>query len=438
MEPYIAKIPDLLLDDNNPRLDAQGRSQKELLAEVVANQGDKIIVLARHIAQNGTNPLDRIGVIRSKEKGRYIVIEGNRRIAALKLLHHQALVDEVASSSFARRFKAACRGAEPPSQVDVVIFSSREEGDPWIRLRHTGENEGGGIVPWGALEVERYHQRSGKTSPALHVVDWFESSTKGEAEFEDLRSKLPFTTLKRLLDDKTFRKSIGLHIEGSNVSALYPSDEILKPMRRIVRDLLSGDTKVRHVYKASDRQDYLAGFKASELPNPNTELQNPAELQPATGRKAAAGKKGKKKKKRDEWSLKNFEMNISETKVAEMFASVARIPLDRNEILHSVMLRVFLEATLHVYITREKITSVTKDAPLRDKIKAVAKHMLDANTLTKNEYEAFVRTAYKEPENVLTTATLNAWVHNEKLHPNPREIEAFWNNLRPALETIWR
>jgi len=75
----------LLLDPRNPRIPGgEMMEQGELLAELVAH--DKVYELAKDIANDGLYPLESLLAI--EDDGNLYVVEGNRRLAALKLLTH--------------------------------------------------------------------------------------------------------------------------------------------------------------------------------------------------------------------------------------------------------------------------------------------------------------------------------------------------------------
>jgi hypothetical protein len=87
------KIADLLLDLENPRI-SNASGQKDVLQKIIEDQDTKVIVLAESIVEDGgLNPMDRLLVIKSPDaEGKYIVIEGNRRFAAIKILNSPAVL----------------------------------------------------------------------------------------------------------------------------------------------------------------------------------------------------------------------------------------------------------------------------------------------------------------------------------------------------------
>ncbi|HXL25103.1 MAG TPA: ParB/Srx family N-terminal domain-containing protein, partial [Chthoniobacterales bacterium] len=87
------KIENLLLDVENPRISRAG-GQKDALQKIIEDQDVKLVALAESIIEDGgLNPMDRLLVIRSPDvKDKYVVLEGNRRFAAIKILHNPAVL----------------------------------------------------------------------------------------------------------------------------------------------------------------------------------------------------------------------------------------------------------------------------------------------------------------------------------------------------------
>src|ERR1035437_3337912 len=78
-------VSKLLLDELNPRHRAV-TTQEAALAEVIRRAPIKLLNLARDIAETGLSPIDRLIVMKNEDESKYIVLEGNRRLAALRLL----------------------------------------------------------------------------------------------------------------------------------------------------------------------------------------------------------------------------------------------------------------------------------------------------------------------------------------------------------------
>lgn len=81
---------ELLLDLENPRISKAG-SQREALQKIIEDQDIKLVVLADSIVADRLSPMDRWLVIKSPvESGKYTVLEGNRRLATIKILNNVA------------------------------------------------------------------------------------------------------------------------------------------------------------------------------------------------------------------------------------------------------------------------------------------------------------------------------------------------------------
>lgn len=87
-------LANLTLNIENPRFEMVG-SQREAILTMLDNQGDKLVRLAEDIIENQLNPTDIISVSpHEKLEKQYNVLEGNRRITALKLLNNPELIPE--------------------------------------------------------------------------------------------------------------------------------------------------------------------------------------------------------------------------------------------------------------------------------------------------------------------------------------------------------
>jgi hypothetical protein len=88
-------LGELLLDLENPRI-SKATNQREVLQKIIEDQDLKLVVLAESIVADGLNPMDRWLVIKSPtERGMFVVLEGNRRFATLKILQNPASMNDL-------------------------------------------------------------------------------------------------------------------------------------------------------------------------------------------------------------------------------------------------------------------------------------------------------------------------------------------------------
>jgi hypothetical protein len=86
------KVDSLDLDLENPRI-TLASDQRDAMQEIIAEQKVKLVNLAESIAMRGFSPMDRCLVLRSAIRaGKFVVLEGNRRILCAKLLRNPSLL----------------------------------------------------------------------------------------------------------------------------------------------------------------------------------------------------------------------------------------------------------------------------------------------------------------------------------------------------------
>lgn len=123
------KIGNLLLDPRNTRIppDRRSEDQRALLHELV--QHEDVRGLAASIAKLGLFPNERLLVMAAGR--RFVVLEGNRRLAAIKLLLNPELAE---TASQVRSFRGLSTKASLPdlSSADVVIVHDRVVAAPYV------------------------------------------------------------------------------------------------------------------------------------------------------------------------------------------------------------------------------------------------------------------------------------------------------------------
>lgn len=157
-------LNNLFLDDENPRLpkSLQGSSEKEILEYMLLDAS--LIELMLAIGKNDFFPGEQLLVVKIKEKEpkskqekkgndkksvevSYKVIEGNRRLSAVKLLNNPSLV-----SVQKTKIQQAVDEAEyKPTEIPCLIFNTAEEIHNYLGYRHIT-----GIKEWKLLEKARY------------------------------------------------------------------------------------------------------------------------------------------------------------------------------------------------------------------------------------------------------------------------------------------
>lgn len=144
--PSPQKIANLLLDSENPRIpkEKQSLSQDDLTLFIAKEYN--AIAVARSIASHQYFPSEPLIAIKAKG-GKFIVLEGNRRLAALRLLRDSSLRGKLSNQKEWDEIKTA----NVPDEVPVLEVSTRREVAPIIGYRHIS-----GIQQWDSYSKARY------------------------------------------------------------------------------------------------------------------------------------------------------------------------------------------------------------------------------------------------------------------------------------------
>jgi hypothetical protein len=141
-------VVNLDLDRRNPRLPERLREagQRELLEHIASEYG--LLRIARSIARNGFFTSEPLIAVRARN--RLVVVEGNRRLATMKLLLGPQLVDEMGLDHGAE-WRELAASERIPANVPTIIVQSRREVVAVLGYRHIA-----GIEPWDPWAKARF------------------------------------------------------------------------------------------------------------------------------------------------------------------------------------------------------------------------------------------------------------------------------------------
>ena len=446
----IVDIPlaDLLIDTRNARLKTEQPSQPAALLALAMQQGSRLLRLATDIVENGLDPITLPGVIpTSDQKKRYTVIEGNRRIVALKALETPSLVAPAFKAVDQKRLnRLANRYAQKPIPwVKCVLFESESEADHWVTLRHTGPNEGIGLVEWGADEKDRYSARHGRRSPAGQILDFLDKqSSPGEGE----TGKRIFTNIRRLINTPAVRERLGIDLSGGELLSWYPAPEITKGLGRLVDDLRSERIKVGDIYYEKDRIQYANSFPREDLPNPKSRLPVAIPLGELGSRVAeprkpsdAKPKPKPRKRKAERTALipRECQLNIAPPRINSIYLELLTLSVDQFSNACSVLLRVFVELSVDHYVDQNGLMTESdrRNANLAKRLKVSAGHLATTGKISAQLETAVQKIADTRFVLAASTVTFNQYVHNQYVLPKATELKVAWDELQPFVEKLW-
>lgn len=447
IEPKTSVLPisSLLLDPKNPRLE-ESDDQREIISKMLEGLGgNKLFNLAEDIIENGLNPADLLIVIPHEIfSGKFIVLEGNRRLTAIKLLIEPSLLDSYGSKKLKSSFDSLSSRAvsQLASSLACVIFPTREDASHWIELRHTGENDGVGIVGWNARAVARFKQRAGKKSIELQVIDFVEKYANLPEKISKNFANISVTNLRRLLKDPHVREALGLEIESEQLKTYLPRGEANKGLARIITDLALKKINVNDIRNKSDRQQYLESFTEKDLPDFSKarETSIPLMDSPEYSETVSSGESEKIRSKRLSKHRKNlipssWQVRINNHRINSIYRELKLLHVDDFPNAIAVLFRVFLEVSVDDYLARNNV-DVREGESLSRKLERTSKHMENNGVLPKKRLKP-INVARSTPNSIYSINTFHAYVHNPSMHPKPSELKLAWDEFELFFTKLW-
>ncbi|MGE5619071.1 MAG: hypothetical protein ACM3US_07410 [Sphingomonadaceae bacterium] len=436
MAPYtILEIPlaNLLVNCENPRYDPQP-SQREAIAAIATDEPSKLVALAEDILEKGLNPSELIMVAPAEQPGMYNVQEGNRRIVALKLAACPQLLDSIDLPGKVRtRFKAIVKNAngEVPSTIACALVPE-EDAKHWIRLKHTGQNDGVGVVPWNGAARHRFRGNS----VALQAIELVDKHKLLDEETRAKLPKIPITNIERVLSTPEARQLIGVEWKDKRLSLVGAEDEVLGRLAIIITQVANMTIRVSDLDTKQQRVEYAERIAAMPLPPEGGQAVAGGKVASAT---PAAGERRRIGVERKTLIPRSLKLRIPSQRINRIYDELQKLKVDDFVNCCAVMFRVFIELSADHYGQAHGVSLIStqgKEMSLKEKIRAVADDLEKRGVCNKAQLKG-IRALAANKDHVLSVDALNAYVHNMYYNPTARDLKADWDTIQPFVEGVW-
>jgi hypothetical protein len=441
MEVTLVELDRLLVNTENPRF-GMTSNQIEAFQIMLTDQKDKIQHLTKDIVANGLNPADLMIVTPFISDPHYfLVLEGNRRVVALKLLSNPGLVSENLKQTQSFFQEYAKKIDMTNFKVRCVLFDNEESANRWIKLKHTGENDGVGTVSWDSQQKARFDIRSGgKAQFAMQALDFLREQPSTPEELKVKLAEVPITSLQRMLSDPNVRTAFGLKVENGKLTSELEPQEVAKPLERVVRDLLNPKFTVKQIYHKNDRSSYVEGLGPNNLPssknladskwdlNINQELAQPVPLKQKRSLKTSTS--------RDTLIPRKCVIKIAHTRINKIYRELKELGLKDFSNSVAITFRVFVELSVDEFLTAKALEGVSINSKLKAKVQKVAEFMSAGCHLTRDQLKG-INVAVSSDHDVLSINTFNSYVHGSNFNPQPDNLKLAWDNVEDFISKIW-
>jgi len=273
------KVTSLRLDVDNPRLSetTNSNSQSQIIEYLI--EKEKVYELAKDILSLGYFLNERPIVV--KEKNRFHVLEGNRRVAACKILINPDLIK---SSIRRNNIKKLLKSFDLSNieKLAVIVAPSREDADVMIVNRHTG---GSAVEKWDKTKQDRFLFKrfsSGETVDEMAAKltlskGDIKDSLKRYSVYKEISGLDVKSSLEKAVKDETkfsmtnvervYQNDDGLDFLGFNFDSNFslikklPKEEFTKRLSKIVEDVVTNKINSRVLNKKEDTDKYIKNLK---------------------------------------------------------------------------------------------------------------------------------------------------------------------------------
>lgn len=432
-------VSDILLNTNNHRyIPGTLHNQQECIKAVLSDNKARIIVLAEDIAKYGLS-FDPIIVFKLDDNS-WTVLEGNRRVTALKLLNDPSLCADSRDKERLEKIKSEHLSTIPKA-IDVIAATDKAAVDRYISRRHTGYNNGLGIADWGTQGKERYlegHDGKLKYPLSYEVIMVLGIHNK---------SNFPVSTLERVLKTKGVIDALGLTKAGNGqlqgVSASHPV------LSKIVDDLDKGSVNVSSLKNKNDIFNYLdnIGLKINSIKKLEKHVDKPVKVAQTISARAdyMTGPSSKRNNLIFAGKKDNFVPKEKNMKAHDMYNELCTINVNKFPISVALTFRAFIEISVRYYAQENHIfldkKTTSADGKVRSEqkklagiIEDVCKKMKEGGLISGDDKAGIINIGNKG----VSTSDFNGYAHDKYALPSSELLNNTWVALEKMLRLCWK
>lgn len=247
------KIEKIINWSENPR-HAIGNNETDTLQKLFDAVGMQYMLnLAEDIQEHGLLGNQQIVVVYSESIKKYVVYEGNRRVAAIKLLMNPEEFNFLDKATIDK----AKRIAKNADIIDTLECYVTDEDEAFFIMErvHSGEDKGRGTKEWGAREKDTFQVRRNNVKNLSYLIDFY---VRKYYDGLDITTILSFTTIQRIFNNREIRKTIGLDIANEDTFTIDRIKLIIEASKWIVKESEDAGVAVTRLFnKARTIEDKL-------------------------------------------------------------------------------------------------------------------------------------------------------------------------------------
>ena len=437
-EDVVVSFSKLHFDPVNPR--GEPEPDEEKIRNLFGSQSETLI-LATHLAENGQNPLDRLGIIEHpKLSGHFVIREGNRRLCAMQLLRDP---DRAPTETTRKAFqKLASTGRPIPEKMPAVLFHEKHKARVWMSVKHEGPQKGLGTLEWGSKEKTRFN-REGTTgvtrpkNPNRQADALLTYAVKEGLITPEERNLIALTTITRYLPNVRTALAL-LNTEDCTTNA-RPA-EFNVALQRFLKDTKDTGTpgvraSVHSRSTSAQRTEYAEALRSEGISPVNRDQSpyDPSQAPPAKpkGKGETSPKSATHPGKRKQLIPSSFAVDTKDNVLLRLVREGKELHPDEARFSCNYLNRVILERIIHLYATKH---GAGRDGDFAEVVQRVIRHAKGSEKPpTKGIANVLTKTADKRSS--YSYELMSNPIHGGSI-PSGADNRANWETLQPALEYL--
>ena len=415
----------LELDLENPRF-PRTASQEEAIGSMLERIPNKILAMAKSIAEGGLNP-STLPIVFATEDGRHIVKDGNRRVTAMKLLMNPKLAKD---ADVRRKFEKIKFDRADLKYVECVVFYDEGAADRWVELNHQSNHSGEAHEDWDPIPKMRDARNHGISVP---VLDMFEMAQKAEPSIDE---SLSISTLDRIVSSKHFKELTGWRLDGDQLIFNMPEGDFIKCLVEIALDIADKDRSDHIDSRGTNKSEEIAAYLSKKkeeglFGNVGTPSSVPIIV---GGRGGKRGGTKKTKKPTSTLILKDVDWSVDSPRIMDLLDEMKLLSVNAHPNVISVVFRAFMEMFTKWFCDHNDMKC---GMHLDQRMKDIAKFLYNEGEI-KDDCRRATKEILERMDNAYNfNEELNQFGHNYELNPTPDSLISVFNSVRCLLNGMF-
>ena len=446
-------IKDLHLWDENARFpDKYFNSDQKDLIQFFLNKSDfKIKQLIEEIVKDFDLPqLEKLVVWNDDSK--YVVLEGNRRLTAYKILSNPALVSEEKLNKYLTEQKSILR-IDDSFQIECLVADNKNEGLRYIDRKHANNNN---EVNWQEPERSTYKVRRGSENQTefikIGIARIVRDLDLPEEMKDQILGKGYVTTFFRLVTTVPARAEFGFEVD-ENGDLIVKDKNFREKLKVIIyqvlrkKDFDNNDVDSRSLNKTDKIETYIKSVKPDDAKKVDAEIKrNTAE--DIFGTKTVTISPGGKKpvtlpRSRPQptglFTSVDIPFRIGSANLRILYDELRDIEVAKFPNATHDLLRSFLECSLIVFFKKHKeYSAIQKSGKHNPTLGEMLSHIINGKCKSITDQNLIdtikqVKTDYDKPYSLERLHMIN---HNENWVSTEREVRSAWAKLEELFKIL--